>query len=544
MAENTSLNYLRNNQKILRVSSLTHLYDAQDSGSSEVSNIGNRVVLPSSFTGGARYMRENYLDAMAIVRAFGHPDLFITFTCNPKWPEILRFLTEDDLKPEDRPDIITGDEYLFGKSLGVVAVIEFQKRGLPHCHLCLFMDKEGRVPTSADIDKIICAEIPDKEEDPDLYSIVADFIMHGPCGTDHPTCPCMIKYKCSKYFPKEFSNETHFDGQGFPVYKRRDDGHFIMKGDTPLDNRNVVAYKKQLSKQFQSHINVEWCNQIGSIKYLFKYINKGPDRISVRIENSDGGKSIQKKKQGKDEIADYYSCRYISACEAARRLFNFPTIYLTPAVYRLSFHLPNHEPIYYDGEEDFESVLSKPTVGASQFIEWMNCNKIDQHARQYTYLEFPRYYVWNSGPRHWTRRKSQLVVARIHFVPPKSGETYYLRILLNKVKGPTCFEDIRTVNGILYDTFKEACYTLGLLDDDREYVASIKDTHAWASGEFCRSLFVSLITTDSLSFPDCVWNETCDLLSDDLHHECPPHVSTTDEAELKKVLYNLVLSKI
>ncbi|XP_071695071.1 uncharacterized protein [Rutidosis leptorrhynchoides] len=350
------------------------------------------------------------------------------------------------------------DEYLFGKSLG-------------------------------DIDKIICAEIPDKEEDPDLYSIVSEFMMH--------------------------------------VYKRCDDGHFIMKGDTPLDNRNVVSYNKQLSKQFQSHINVEWARQNICANRKFRRRKIKP-----------------KKKQGKDEIADYYSCRYISACEAAWRLFNFPTIYRTPAVYRICFHLPNHEPIYYDGDEDFESILTKHTVGAFQFIEWMNCNKTDQHARQYTYVEFPRYYVWNSGPRQWTRRKSQLVVGRIHFVPPNSGETYYLRILLNKVKGPTCFEDIRTVNGILYDTFKEACYALGLLDDDREYVASIKETHAWASGEFCQSLLVSLITIDSLSFLNRVWNETRDLLSDDLHHECPPHVSTNDEAELKKVLYNLALSKI
>ncbi|XP_071698423.1 ATP-dependent DNA helicase RRM3-like isoform X2 [Rutidosis leptorrhynchoides] len=151
---------------------------------------------------------------------------------------------------------------------------------------------------------------------------------------------------------------------------------------------------------------------------------------------------------------------------------------------------------------------------------------------------------WNKNSRKWTKLVGQRTVGRINFVPPKSGECYYLRILLNKVKGPTSFEDIRTVNGIVYDTFKEACYALGLLSDDREYIASIKETHEWASGDHCRSLFVSLITTDSLSFPDRVWQEMHDLLFDDLKRDCPAHLISSDETELKKVLYNLALAKI
>lgn len=43
---------------------------------------------------------------MAVVRHFGYPDLFITFTCNPKWPEILRFLFGKNVNPEDRPEIL------------------------------------------------------------------------------------------------------------------------------------------------------------------------------------------------------------------------------------------------------------------------------------------------------------------------------------------------------------------------------------------------------------------------------------------------------
>lgn len=67
---------------------------------------GRPIILPSSFSGGARYMMQNYLDAMSLCKWFGYPDLFITVTCNPKWPEITRYLTDVGLKPEDGPDII------------------------------------------------------------------------------------------------------------------------------------------------------------------------------------------------------------------------------------------------------------------------------------------------------------------------------------------------------------------------------------------------------------------------------------------------------
>ena len=52
-------------------------------------------------------MMQNYLDAMTICKVYGYPDLFITFTCNPNWPEIERFMEEKGLNSEDRPDVIT-----------------------------------------------------------------------------------------------------------------------------------------------------------------------------------------------------------------------------------------------------------------------------------------------------------------------------------------------------------------------------------------------------------------------------------------------------
>ena len=65
-----------------------------------------RIILPGSFTGGPRFMSGLYADAMATVRKLGKPDLFVTFTCNPNWPEILAALPRG-LQPNDRPDIIS-----------------------------------------------------------------------------------------------------------------------------------------------------------------------------------------------------------------------------------------------------------------------------------------------------------------------------------------------------------------------------------------------------------------------------------------------------
>jgi hypothetical protein len=99
--------------------------------------------MPSSFIGGPRDMRRRYMDAMALVRSFGKPDIFLTMTCNPKWDEITHELYPGQT-PQDRPDLIDWvfrakleelkDKLLkkdiLGKVRAHVYVVEFQKRGL------------------------------------------------------------------------------------------------------------------------------------------------------------------------------------------------------------------------------------------------------------------------------------------------------------------------------------------------------------------------------------------------------------------------------
>ena len=107
MMESERLTWLRKNQSKLRVGKYNSLSQYNNDGQNQGANIGKRVVLPSSYVGSHRYMDQLYFDGMAICRHVGFPDLFITFTCNPNWPEIQRLFNPMNLKAHDRPDIIS-----------------------------------------------------------------------------------------------------------------------------------------------------------------------------------------------------------------------------------------------------------------------------------------------------------------------------------------------------------------------------------------------------------------------------------------------------
>ena len=172
----------------------------------DAQRLGCQIILPSSIPGTPRYMKQLYQDAMAICRHYGRPDFFITFTYNPKWDEITSNIPAGS-SATDRPDIVSRvfslklktlvnellKKHVLGKTVADIYVVEFQKRGLPHAHILLIMDHDDKIRDVEGIDNIICAEIPDRNIDPNLYDIVTSNMMHGPCGPTHSDSPCMKK---------------------------------------------------------------------------------------------------------------------------------------------------------------------------------------------------------------------------------------------------------------------------------------------------------------------------------------------------------------
>ncbi|GJZ76324.1 DNA helicase, partial [Tanacetum coccineum] len=180
--EQNRLDFIRKKQNDIRSDYLSGLYDAISRGERDGYEVGGRIILPMSFTGGPRYMYAHYLDALAIL----------------------------------------------------LYTVEFQKRGLPHCHTLLWVDSASKIRMPEEVDRFISAELPDPAIDPDGYRVVSELMMHGPCGDAN------------------------------------------LKASFP--------YNRDLLLAFEAHINVEYCGPIGSSSVETEPSQQVVDEIQNYIE--------------------------------------------------------------------------------------------------------------------------------------------------------------------------------------------------------------------------------------------------------------------
>uniref|UniRef100_UPI00358F20A2 uncharacterized protein n=1 Tax=Myxine glutinosa TaxID=7769 RepID=UPI00358F20A2 len=399
--ESERLLFIRLHQRQLRAESYAHLRDAVNNDG-DVQNMGQLVILPSTFTGGPRYMHERTQDAMAYVRNYGRPDLFLTFTF--KGEEIKRELMINQ-QPTHRHDIVARvfhqkrkelmQTIKKGKVFGTVRcfmyTIEWQKRGLPHAHILVWLEEKIH---ASNVDSSISAELPKPDEDPELFNIVKTQMVHGPCGRLNPSSPCMKDGKCTKQYPRAFLKETQTGLDGYPLYRRRkpESGGSetsISISETrsiDVDNRWIVPYCPFLSKMFKAHLNVEFCNSVKSIKYVCKYVNKCSDMAMF---------GLQRNKN--DEIESYQLGRYVSSNEAIWRVLNFPIHECYPTVVHLSVHLENGQRVYFT-EGNARQKAAEPPSSTTLTAFFQLCQQ-DEFAKTLIYNEVPQYYTWEAVDR-------------------------------------------------------------------------------------------------------------------------------------------------
>ncbi|PWZ26234.1 ATP-dependent DNA helicase PIF1 [Zea mays] len=365
--ESSHLDFIRKNQDRLRADLYQGLVDTMLDGDIRAEKVGKRTVLSSSFIGGPRDMRRRYMDAMALVRKFGKPDIFLTMTCNPNWDEIRRELLPGQT-PQDRLDLVVRvfhaklhelnyrltKQDILGKVRAYVYVVEFQKRGLPHAYFLLIMQRKYKLTCLEQYDLLISADIPDKKYH-ELRKMVIKHMMHGPCGSLNPNCPCTKgRASCKNHYPRPFSDATLQGKDSYPVYRRRDYGRKEKVRGCELDNRWVVPYNPYLLRLFNCHINVEACGSIKAVKYLFKYIYKGHDRAYVVMRDA------SKTDDDVDEIKQYRDARWVTPPEALWRIYGFELSQNSPPVMQLQLHLPNMHMVAFHDRQMVQRVVNRP----------------------------------------------------------------------------------------------------------------------------------------------------------------------------------------
>ena len=306
--EASQLRWVRNNQNTIRAEKYQGLMDAIDN--QEEMQAATKIIPPPSIYGSPRWYVEAFQDAMAIIRSFGKPDLFVTFTCNPQWPEITNSLFPGE-QPCDRPDLTARVFHIelksliadlksgmLGKVVAYFGMKEDQKCGLPHCHILLILADEDKPREPKDIDRIMSAKIPEPNINPKLHEIITRNNIHGPCGALNQSSPCMSRYReawnCDKDFPKHCVEHTMVMDSTYPVYRHRSPAQGgqthkkkVRGQDIEVNNEWIVPFNPLLSLKYNTHINIEILNSVSSVKYIYKYLTKGSNRVIIKLANGE-----------------------------------------------------------------------------------------------------------------------------------------------------------------------------------------------------------------------------------------------------------------
>uniref|UniRef100_A0A0N5BCR2 ATP-dependent DNA helicase n=1 Tax=Strongyloides papillosus TaxID=174720 RepID=A0A0N5BCR2_STREA len=322
-------------------------------------------------------------------------------------------------------------------------------------------------------------------------------MLHHDCLKLKEKRPCWNKSKdrCMKDFPKQYVEETYTDKvTGRVFYKRSDntDDNITLENGRYVNNSFVVPYNVFLLKYFNAHINIEIVNQILAVSYLFKYFVKDGETNRVNVE-------LLFNDEKKDEISEYQKVRCVGPTDATWKIFEYPIVANTVTVEVLyvyekpyskgKYKIPVEDndfmnaPELNTNTEAFKHLITTNTIGKSKLMAYFdlmmeesNKSKPNQDILNLTYENVPTMFKWDplhpkdqeNLPRRereaWIRRKINIkVIGRIVAIPKTKKELFAMRVLLIHKKGVKSFDDLKTIDGIRFETYHDAAKFLNLI---------------------------------------------------------------------------------
>lgn len=541
--------------------------------------VGRVFLLPTNHIGSPAYLVKQRKKAMAMLGRFGKPDWFLTVTCNPGWKEIQSNLLPGQTYL-DRPDLcvhvfmlkvrellqMLKMEHLLGKLEAYFLTYEFQKRySLIHLHVLLWNFLFAKPQDAKDIDALIQAFIPDPTKYPELFDIVTSTMLHQLCH-EIRKASCHRNNKCRMGYPAPLRDDTLLMGpSGRCEYRRPRNGIKVMKAGKIYDNRNVAAYNPIILLRMWSHVNILHVNSIRVVFYLLDYMLKGMDKLVVRehlVRQPDPDEVLPEQGNVQKEAED--ARRHAAEAEATGNelpeglmrqsvvcvpssdpeksaTLDYDEVHCVRsgtvatgslAMFRLSgynFHYYSHKLVVLCCHGPGEHIVmaeignegsAKPACCCTLQLAMDTFNR-DERTRGMTYVELHENYILDQKTKQMKPRKQQdakIIVMLDPVCTMREQERFHLYLLLRHVLGFTSFEALRTVNGFLCESFKEACLKLRLLDDDAEAIEVLNQAKKRCRPKTMRRLFANLLRFGAVNEPERVFMDFLQALTLDRRH--------------------------
>ena len=519
---------------------------------------GKHTFLSQSFHGSRRHLLSLASNALCLVTEFGRPTLFITLTCNPHWPEIKSMLFEGETA-YDRPDITCKvfhtklDYFLHNlrngkyfeekhKVIYEIRVIEYQQRGLPHCHLVVMLSNIPDWKTEKDelcnwIDENINANYPAMHTNSSqrlrqIHELIGSHMVHK-CYKGETGCLDEVTGQCTRGFTNHVIQErTTLDEQGYPHYRRN-----------TTNDLNVVSHNVYMLLDWQGHINVEYSGSTYCVIYLYKYLFKGRKKVTAVVKG--------KKDKQKDEIKAYVQGRYMCAMDAMWRCYGYHTYPSSiPAVNLIKIVLEDtaNEFISKNKCQDITVYLNRPLslrpllyTQMFQLYRWSYQLTKKYTTRPELLNNIDGFFVIQVTPmtrKIYIMKKvdSSPSITRLATLCILSGEIWYLRqiILYYPILS---YKDAKAWNGFVYLTYQEGALARGIIEERGEAKAAFREVIDYYIPSELRAFFV-LLTINGYPTMEIYRNEEyCRALMLDYLHEGNSTQGTASEKLIRDLSY-------
>jgi len=251
-------------------------------------------------------------------------------------------------------------------------------------------------------------------------------------------------------------------------------------------------------------------------------VYKGHDCANIEIQENPLKTGETSMTLEHNEVKNFMDSRYVSAPEAMWRLLGYKMHDQSHSILRLAVHDPDSRSIVFHPDHIHEAVNSAE-FSDSTLTAWFKLNSENNEARPYLYHEIPQYYVFTDRKK-WQPRKrgGDKVIGRMYFVGLQDVERYFMRLMLLHFPGAMCFDNLKTVNGIVYATYREAAAAMGLLESDQVWDDTMYEATLWAMPHKLRDMFATIcafnVMADYLNF----WNSHKQAMTEDFRriHKC------------------------